>query len=69
MFENLYLSSEFGNIEVRGIDDIDYYSFNVECDLGSVEIDGHDEGAEYQSEGTGTGTITADCSAGSIEIG
>ena len=68
-FENLYLSSEFGNIEVRGIDDIDYYSFNVECDLGSVEIDGHDEGAEYQSEGTGTGTITADCSAGSIEIG
>ena len=68
-FENLNVQVDFGNLEINGISDIDYYTIDAECDLGSVEIDGRDQGRTCHSSGTGTGTITVDCNAGSIGIG
>lgn len=68
-FETLFVRSDFGNIDVDGIRDIDSYSISAECDVGSVEIDGRDEGSSYHSNGTGSGSITVECDAGSIDIG
>ena len=67
-FENLDVRSDIGSIDVTGIRDFDYYSFDVEMDIGSVNIDGSSEGSSYSSQGTGTGTITAECDAGQISF-
>lgn len=67
-FENLDVYADLGNIDVSGITNIDYYSFDISCEIGEVSVDGDRSGRSYTSEGTGTGTITAECSAGAISF-
>lgn len=68
VFEIIDFDLDFGNIEINGISDLDYYSFDIECEAGMVSFDGHDEGRTYTSSGTGSGEVKILLDAGNIEI-
>ena len=67
-FQNLEVETDFGNVVVRDVEDIDSYDIDCEIDLGSIQIGGNVSSKSYTSKGTGAGTIKIECDAGNIEI-
>ena len=68
-FEIVNITNDFGDVEINDVDNIDYYTIDASCDLGSVEVGGRDYGTTCITTGTGSGSITVSCDAGDIEIG
>ena len=62
------VTSNFGNVEIKGLDNVDAYDIDCEVDAGAIQVDGRTKGRDYESKGTGAGSIKVEVDAGNIEI-
>ena len=62
------VKSNFGNVEIKGLDDVDAYDIDCEVDAGAIQVGNHSKGRDYESKGTGAGSIKVEVDAGNIEI-
>ena len=62
------VKSNFGNVEIKGLDDVDAYDIDCEVEAGAIQVGNHSKGRDYESKGTGAGSIKVEVDAGNIEI-
>ena len=62
------VKSNFGNVEIKGLDDVDAYDIDCEVDAGAIQVGSRSKGRDYESKGTGAGSIKVEVDAGNIEI-
>ena len=67
-FKDIEVTSNFGNVEIKGIDDVDAYDIECDVDAGAIQVGGRTKGRNYESKGTGAGSIKVEVDAGNIEI-
>ena len=66
--EKVDISSDFGNVVIKGLDNIEDYDIECHVDAGAIQVENHVSGRNYESKGTGAGSIKVDVDAGNIEI-
>ena len=67
-FKDIEVTSNFGNVEIKGLDDVDAYDIECDVDAGAIQVGGRTKGRNYESKGTGAGSIKVEVDAGNIEI-
>ena len=67
-FEDLDVDTDFGSVDIDGVENLSSYKINCKVDAGAISIDGDICGRKYQSAGTGAGSIKVNVDAGNIDI-
>ncbi len=66
--EKVDVTTDFGNVEIKGLDNIEDYDIECHVDAGAIQVGSTTTGRNYESKGTGAGSIKVDVDAGNIEI-
>ena len=67
-FKDIEVTSNFGNVEIKDLDDVDAYDIECDVEAGAIQVGGRTKGRNYESKGTGAGSIKVEVDAGNIEI-
>lgn len=67
-FGNLDVNADVGEIQVDAAHSLEGYAFDLDSDIGGVEINGKHHKSRYQAEGSGSAHITLKADVGEIEV-
>ncbi len=66
-FSRLDVTSDVGDVKIESSRELADYYFDLETDVGEVEINGEDYGHKYKAEG-GNGTLTVKSDVGDVKV-
>lgn len=67
-FGNLEIETDIGDTAVEAVQALDEYDLDLEAELGSVQVNGRNEGTHYSSRGSGSGRIEISTDMGNISV-